>query len=154
MIWNGWKEGFSFVVVPWAILFALKSSVKVSTFLQFKDLFVSWKHTKNGNFATKFKLFNLFYKNFSFKLHLFLWKVSKRRTEFDYSGSCLMWSRWNVISCLLWSDFFGPIQYTQLHIITGKCYHSVNIISFSWSLSDHIKRLPLYNILNTNSLNR
>ncbi len=27
------------------------------------------------------------------------------------------------------------------------CYHSVNVISFSLSQSDHIKRLPLYKVL-------
>ncbi len=48
----------------------------------------------------------------------------------------------NAISHLLWSCF----QFVILNFINKStyCYHSVNVISFSLSQSDHIQRLPLY----------
>ncbi len=64
----------------------------------------------------------------------------------SYSGSLLMWSQ-----VMLSAD--NVIIFNRSHLfmiivddckIIGCCYHLFNVISFSISQSDHIKRLPLY----------
>jgi hypothetical protein len=53
----------------------------------------------------------------------------------------------NVITCLLLSDYTGPVYYNYYIKTTTYCYHSVNVISFHLLQTDHMKRVPLY--LNT-----
>ena len=40
--------------------------------------------------------------------------------------------------------FQSPIAKDDKIQISGYCYHSLNVISFSLALSDHIKRVLLY----------
>ncbi len=56
----------------------------------------------------------------------------------------LMWSNWPIFAKS--QTTLSKVFYTRRRI--AYCYHSDNVITFSLSQSDHIKRLPLY-LLNT-----
>jgi hypothetical protein len=66
-----------------------------------------------------------------------------------YSESRLMLSLVNVNSRLMLSHFEISFTIASYIKITGCCYHSVNVITFGLAQSDHIKRLLLYNHLQT-----
>ncbi len=54
--------------------------------------------------------------------------------------------RVNVIIRLMWSIKWSPFSIFTVYwpeSLFSYCYHSVNVISFSLSQTDHIKRLPL-----------
>jgi len=97
----------------------------------------TWQvHQMKPNFE-KIQIKKCFYT----KIWLLKPSMLTKKNYHKYSWSGLMWSLIeNIIIQLMWPGFTSPKSQVQLLF----WYHSINFISFSLSLSDPIKHIPLY----------